>query len=238
MGAPQISQGSTTTIAGGTGSLGGSSYTGAFGSATDDLPGLGSLLSSLYGSKPATADPTATASTATLGNLSDLGNINDLTIGTDQITGAGEQLLTQDASATAADPYELNLPGYEQQIGEEAGNVNSELQGQVPADVKNQLQQQAAERGVATGQSPVSPNSTAAYLQSLGLTSLDLQQQGQAGLSGEIAQTPTGTLGAAYNPSQMFVTPEQEQAAQQAANTEAAAPDPEAAGLLNTAESC
>jgi hypothetical protein len=109
-------------------------------------------------------------------------------------------------------------------------NVGNELQGQVPDDVIRLLQQQGAERGVAGGQGPDSPNTNASYLQALGLTSLGMQDRGMQGFHQLYADTP---IGPQFNPSSMMVTPEQQQAAQLAANQEAAAPDPELAGVMS-----
>lgn len=60
--------------------------------------------------------------------------------------------------------------------------IKSQLAGQVPEDVKRNLIQGAAERGVATGM-PGAPITNAQYLRGLGLTSLGLQQQGLTNLS-------------------------------------------------------
>lgn len=59
-----------------------------------------------------------------------------------------------------------------------SGLVESQLRGQLPPDVINQIAQRAAERGVATG-SPGGPGANAAYLAAIGRSSLDLVGQGQ-----------------------------------------------------------
>jgi hypothetical protein len=216
-----------TTAPGATGSLPGNTYEGSFSNSLGSIPALGgsinSLLSSLYGSKPATANPATSASQAIQGNAANLRADTGLTLATDTTSAAGAQV-----------PFQLNLPDYENMLTQDTGNVGSELQGQVPQDVQNLITEGAAERGIQTGQGPSSPNSNAALLQALGLTSIGQMQTGQSGLSTLIGETPTG---AAFNPSTMFVTPEQQQAADQYANLVAAAPDPEASGLLNTVES-
>jgi hypothetical protein len=96
--------------------------------------------------------------------------------------------------------------------------------------VQNLLAEQSAERGVSTGEAPGSPNTNAAYLQALGLTSLGQEQQGQTNLSQLIGETPTG---ASYNPASSFVTPAQQQDAAQAVQTAQAAPDPALSGLIS-----
>jgi hypothetical protein len=207
------------------GDLGGSTYEGAFSNSVASLPLLGgaanSLLTSLYGSKPATADPVDTAQTAIMGNLANLGDISQLTLGTDTTAAQGAQL-----------PYLQNLPNYTGMLQSETGNVGQELQGQLPTDVQNQIQEAGAQRGIATGQGAGSPNTGASELADLGLTSLNMNQLGQQGFGQLMQQTPTGQ---SFNPANEFVTPAEEQEAQQYANTIAAAPDPEAAGLMNTA---
>lgn len=208
----------------GNGSLAGNTYEGEFSNSVSSIPAIGGsvegLLQSLYGTKYGVPNPVSSAGQAIGGNIGNLGADSALTAGADAASAVG-----------AALPFEINLPGYESNLNQAATNTSQELQGQVPQDVQALLQEQAAERGVATGQSPGSPNTNAAYLQALGLTSLGQEQQGQSNLAQLIGETPTGP---GFNPSSMFVTPEQQQAAQLASNQEAAAPDPQAAGLLNT----
>jgi hypothetical protein len=181
---------------------------------------VSSILTGVYGGKYQTPSPTATAGTAITGNINNLPALANLTLGSDALSAAG-----------AALPYQLNLPGYENILGTASNNVGQELQGQVPQDVVNQIQQAAAERGVSTGQGAGAPNTNASYLQALGLTSTGEQQMGMQGFGQLMQQTPTGPQ---FNPASMYVTPEQQQAAQLAANEEAAAPQPQLAGLANT----
>jgi hypothetical protein len=221
-----VSQQSTpaVTVPGGGGSLPGSTYTGALGSSVNSIPFLGGaaegLLSSLYGSKYGIPNPGQTAGAAISGNLGNLAGIYGLSTGADTASGAGVQ-----------SEYLANLPDYTGLLTTATGNVGQELQGDVPADVQRNLQTAAAERGVTTGQGANSQNDNASYLQALGLTSIGQMQTGMQGFNQLYQDTPTGP---AFNPSSMLVTPEQQQAAQLAANQEAAAPDPQAAGLLNT----
>lgn len=84
-------------------------------------------------------------------------------------------------------------------------NIGQELGGQLPGDVITQLQQQAAERGIATG-SPGSDNSNAAYLRALGLNSLSMQQQGQTDLSHALARNPGAPI---FDPTTQLLTPAQ-----------------------------
>jgi hypothetical protein len=66
--------------------------------------------------------------------------------------------------------------------------TGQQLQGQVGSDVVAQLLQQAAERGIMTGQGG-GPNTNAAYLAALGLTSTGQQQAGQAAFAGTRSAT-------------------------------------------------
>lgn len=176
--------------------------------------------STAYGGIPQLPNPTTTAANAITGNQANLPAINTLTTGTAQANAAGA------GAAVAA-----NLPGYGAMTQQASTNIGAELGGQLPADVIAQIQQQAAERGVATG-SPGSPNSTASYLQSLGLNSLQLTEQGNQDLSAAVARTPTGP---AVNAANMLVTPAQEQSASAGQSIYNAAPVPSAAGAANLA---
>lgn len=86
-----------------------------------------------------------------------------------------------------------------------SANIAAELAGQVPQDVVNLLAQKGAERGVGMG-APGSPNSNAAYLQALGLTSLQQQQLGQQNLTSALGRNPVAPI---FDPSKMLLTPDQ-----------------------------
>ncbi len=90
----------------------------------------------------------------------------------------------------------------------------------------NQLAQHSAERGISTGGAPDSPNLNAAYLRSLGLNSLDLQNRGQSQLNSLLGQFQQA---APYNLMSGLVSSEDQQAANAAAGVSAAAPNPRAA---------
>jgi hypothetical protein len=137
--------------------------------------------------------------------------------------------------ASAVDPQTqltANLPGYQGLTQAASANIASDLAGQVPQDVINLLWQQSAERGAGQGLGPMAPNTNAAYLRALGLTSMGLKAQGQQELTGAIGRTPTGPL---FDPSSMLVSPAAQQAAQEAANTLGAAPIPASAAATNLA---
>lgn len=79
--------------------------------------------------------------------------------------------------------------------------IGSELRGEVPIDVQNQLRNQGAEGATLSG-----GNAGAAYLRALGLTSIDQTQRGEANLSAADARNPAAPL---YDPSSQLLTPAQ-----------------------------
>ena len=98
-------------------------------------------------------------------------------------------------------PFTTNLPGYANMVGQRSENALSMLKGQIPDDVITQISQGAAERGIMGGM-PSSPNSNAAYLRALGLTSIDMMGEGSKQLSQSIADTPVPEL---WNPMSLYV---------------------------------
>jgi hypothetical protein len=106
------------------------------------------------------------------------------------------------------------IPGAAGLEAQSSKNIGSELGGQLPADVVNQLTQQAAERGIGIG-SPGSDNSNSALLRSLGLNSLQLQGIGQRDLSAAFGRNPAAPL---FDPSSQFLTPGQKGALDTANN--------------------
>lgn len=181
--------------------------------------GTGGFLGELFGQVPGVANPLASARESISGNRGNLQDIANLAYGTDTISAAG-----------AALPFDMNLPGYQNMLNTASTNVQSDLQGQLPQDTVNQIEQLGAERGIATGQAGYSPNTNAAILKDLGLTSLNLQQTGMQGMEGLVGETPQGTQ---FNPSAEFVTPDQQQAAEQATQNALAAPDPALSGIMS-----
>ena len=111
--------------------------------------------------------------------------------------GAINQFMTNQAVL----PYMANLPNYANMVGQRTQNTMSMLKGELPNDVISQIAQGAAERGIGGG-NPGSPNANAAYLRALGLSSLDLTNQGSQQLTQSIADTPVPEL---WNPASLFV---------------------------------
>lgn len=164
-----------------------------------------------FGQVPQVPDPLSTANLAITGDIANLPSLTDLATQVNQFN-----------TSQALAPYIANLPGYQSMVGQSSQNIGSLLRGEIPTDVMNLLNQQMAERGVASGLAG-SPNANAAALQGLGLTSLGLQKQGEGELTAAIGRTPVPQL---FNVAQFLTTPGDEQAAQMAANIYAAAPDP------------
>lgn len=123
--------------------------------------------------------------------------------------GAEAGSINRFMTGQAAMPYQVNLPGYENMVGQRSQNTESMLKGEIPDDVISQIAQGAAERGISGGV-PKSPNANAAYLRALGLTSLDLMGQGSKELSTSIADTPVPEL---WNPASLYVPQVQQQQA-------------------------
>lgn len=88
-----------------------------------------------------------------------------------------------------------------------SGNIGNALSGIVPGDIAQKLQQQAAERGIATGMGN-SPNANSAYLRALGLTSLDMTNKGQEWLGAAYARNPGAPI---YDPTHLILTPYQQE---------------------------
>lgn len=98
-------------------------------------------------------------------------------------SGIGAPLSTAagvtDQSIKLGQKQYAQLPGYKNSLANIGRTIESETAGELPADVIRQIQQQGAERGIATGTAG-SASGNAAYLRALGLSSLDLTNLGQA----------------------------------------------------------
>lgn len=167
-----------------------------------------------YGGIPQLPSPTATAGQAIAGDSANMSQLLQLLSSLD--TAQQGQLLSQ---------YNMAIPNYSALTATASANTQADLNGQVPQDVVNLLQQQAAERGISTGM-PGSSNSNAAYLRALGLTSLGQQQTGQQNLATMTQTAPNAGL---FNPANFLVTPEQQQQEASAQALYNAAPIPKAA---------
>lgn len=107
--------------------------------------------------------------------------------------------INQFMTGQAVAPYLANLPNYAANVGQFSQNTTSQLKGQLPTDVIQQISQQAAERGISNGLGN-GGNNNAAYLRALGLNSNQQMQQGAANLHQSIADTPVPQL---FNPASL-----------------------------------
>lgn len=115
-------------------------------------------------------------------------------------------IINQINKAAQTSALQARIPNAPALEAKSSANIGQELSGQVPSDVTALLQQQAAERGVATGVGAGSPNANAAYLRALGLTSLGQEQTGQQNLSAAYARNPAAPI---FDPTKLLMTPEQ-----------------------------
>lgn len=168
-----------------------------------------------YGGIPQVPSLPGVQRAAVTGNISNLGDLYNLAGPTNYFNQ--QQLLGQYAAA---------LPGYASMTSQASENIGSNLKGILPPDVANAIAIKAAERGVNTG-AIGSPNANAALLRAMGLTSLDLQNQGQTQLTEAIRRSP---IAQPFDISRFFFSPEDQFRAQQGANIYSAAPVPSYAG--------
>jgi hypothetical protein len=183
---------------------GSGSFTVGAGTLTPATPGF---YNPAYGGIPQVPNPTATQTGALTGNIGNLANIYGITGGID--TSGINTLATATQGA---------VPG-----------LTSRLHGELPPDVINLLEQQAAERGIGSG----TGFRGADYLKALGLTSLGVSTDAAKELETEIGRAPL------IDPNRLLVTPDQAQEAQMASNLYRAAPIPgaSAAASLGNARS-
>jgi hypothetical protein len=171
-----------------------------------------------YGGVPQTVSPQASQNNAIAGNLGNISSLYSLASGAGGASGMG-----------AAANLNAVLPGGTTALGGGLNFANQEISGQLPQDVLTQIEQAGAERGVSTGM-PGSPNSNAAMLRALGLTSLGLSQQGVKDLSTVIGSTPTGPQ---FNPQSQLIDPNAQLEQENYNSSLRAAPNPAAAAAAN-----
>lgn len=140
-------------------------------------------------------DTTVAQQQATLGNLRNLPALSRLGAQTNA------ELLRQSEDALAK-----IIPGYRDIISKGSAAIQSELSGQLPADVESYIQRKAAEMGVSSGTSGSEFNKFGA-LRNLGLTSLDVTNKALDSASRWINAAASRTP--QFNFASMFVTPAQ-----------------------------
>jgi hypothetical protein len=136
--------------------------------------------------------------TATAANLNVLGQAEELASRVNE--GAQERLLR---SLQAA------VPGFENIVGQTSENIQANLAGQIPEDVQRAIQRAGASRAVASGVSgsQFGRNLTA---RDLGLTSLQLMNQGVQQSNQFLANARQNLTAPQFDVSNMFVSPAQQ----------------------------
>lgn len=171
--------------------------------------------SAAWGGIPQVPNPGATAGAAIGANLSNLNKI--LNLGSNINLWSNQQALNQ---------VRTGLPLYDAMTLQSSNNIMDQISGRAPDDVVDMLIRRGAERGILTGTTG-SMNNDAALLRALGLNSLDMMKMGEQNLTNAINRTPRGPM---FDPTKMFISPDDMQSAQAASNLYASAPNPQAAG--------
>ena len=116
---------------------------------------------------------------------------------------------------TAAEQTQLEeqlrraIPGYDQIVQQASKNIGSALRGELPTDVAAQIQRSTAGRALAGGFGGASGFGRALTARDLGLTSLQLQNQGLAQAQNFIQQQRAYGMTQPFSVSSMFITPAQ-----------------------------
>jgi len=116
---------------------------------------------------------------------------------------------------TAAEQTQLEaqlrraIPGYDQIVKQAGENIGAALKGELPADVAQQIQRSTAGRALAGGFGGASGFGRALTARDLGLTSLQLQNQGLAQAQNFIQQQRAFGMVQPFSVSSMFITPAQ-----------------------------
>ena len=116
---------------------------------------------------------------------------------------------------TAAEQTQLEaqlrraIPGYDQMVQQASKNIGAALKGELPADVQAQIQRSTAGRALAGGFGGASGFGRALTARDLGLTSLQLQNQGLAQAQNFIQQQRAFGMVQPFSVSSMFITPAQ-----------------------------
>jgi hypothetical protein len=172
-----------------------------------------------YGGIPQVPSPGASQAAAIAANLGNTGQLFNL---------AGQTNQFNNAQALAG--LQANLPGYDAMAAQASQNIAGNLAGNVAPDVWRNLQQMNAERTGMTGIGPDAPNANAALLRSVYDTTSQLQNLGQQQLSQAVARTPVGPQ---FNPASQYISTNDWQQAQMAANLYNSAPIPAEAAAVN-----
>jgi hypothetical protein len=116
---------------------------------------------------------------------------------------------------TAAEQSQLEaqlrraIPGYDQLIQQAGKNIGSALRGEISPEVSAQVQRSAAGRALSGGFGGASGFGRALTARDLGLTGMQLQNQGLAQAQNFIQQQRTFGMAQPFSVSSMFITPSQ-----------------------------
>jgi hypothetical protein len=100
------------------------------------------------------------------------------------------------------------IPGYDQLVQQASKNIGASLRGELPSDVSSQVMRSAAGRALAGGYAGAGAG-RALTARDLGLTSLQLQNQGLAQAQNFIQQQRAFGMVQPFSVSSMFITPAQ-----------------------------
>ena len=101
------------------------------------------------------------------------------------------------------------IPGYDQLVQQAGKNISASLKGELPTDVQQQIQRSTAGRALAGGFGGGTGFGRALTARDLGLTSLQLQNQGLAQAQNFIQQQRAFGMVQPFSVSSMFITPAQ-----------------------------
>lgn len=138
------------------------------------------------------------AQRATAANLGVLGQAEQLA---EQVNVGAQERLLQSLKAA--------IPGFEEMVGKTSENIQANLAGQIPEDVQRAIQRSTAARAVSGGfaGSEFGRNLTA---RDLGLTSLQLMNQGVQQSNQFLANARQNLTAPQFDVSNMFISPAQQ----------------------------
>ena len=116
---------------------------------------------------------------------------------------------------TAAEQSQLEsqlrraIPGYDQLVSQAGANIGAALRGEISPEVSAQVQRSTAGRALSGGFGAGSGFGRALTARDLGITSMQLQNQGLAQAQNFIQQQRTMGMAQPFSVSSMFITPNQ-----------------------------
>lgn len=166
-----------------------------------------------YGGVPSAPNVNTETLNAILNNLKNMTDLDKLS-----------QAMGKASADSARQQVLATIPNFDALMGKFSGNVEEGSRGVLPADVMGQLNQRAAEYGVATGS--LGPAANSAAMRAMGLTSYGIQQDALKNMATLTGMVPKGVP---FDPSSMMINPATAIELSWLANQLAAAPIPAAA---------